>query len=192
MWTSTRFILHLSLLFLLQLNMKGQADAAGHCTDSQGQATGCCERKTVGSYNYTFVEEAPGGPRDCLTGCRYNRDDDGTGPYCFASGPYKSTCTSRVEITNYCYRSNYCYGTITESNADIINYKADANSTVCETVKSTVTEVSATCFFPTPDGGNQPVPCTPYDHETGTPFSRNFNIGCKDGETDQCLVHAKN
>jgi len=166
--------------------MKGQADAAGHCTE-------CCERKTVGGYNYTFVERAPGGHPDCITGCRYNRDDDGTGPYCFASGPYKSTCTLRVvEITNYCYKSVYCFGDITEANADIINYNADANSTVCEKVKSTVTEVSAICFFAQPDGSNQPLPCTPYDHEPGTPFSWNFNIDCKDGGDEKCIVRAKN
>jgi len=165
--------------------MKGQADAAGHCTE-------CCERKTVGGYNYTFVERAPGGHPDCITGCRYNRDDDGTGPYCFASGPYKSTCTLRVvEITNYCYKSYYCYGTIIESNADIINYDAVANSTVCEKVKSTVTDVSATCYFPQPDGSTQPLLCTPYDHETG-PFSWNFNIDCKDGGDEKCIVRAKN
>jgi len=189
MWTSTRFVLHLSLLFLLQLNMKGQADAAGHCPEC------CCEWKTVGKHDYTFVEFVPGGPQDCLTGCRYTRNGSGDKTqYCFAKGNEPVTCTKPgcVEMTNYSCYNGTARGIITPLFVPL-RYDYTVGPAVSHTCVKTdqlsdlIENITATVTFENEPGY---IDCAPYVlPKDNTVSPSKFNIGCVDGGVEKCKVY---
>jgi len=192
MWTCIRLSLSFSLLFLLQLNMKGQAQASGH-----SKKTCCCEQKSVGAYNYTLdtTGTAKALP-NCLNDCVYTRDNSDGSQYCFGPGIEPVTCTKRdyVEIVNYCEGSEKAYGKIVYY-LDIPIYTANytvgpAISDTCVKVPdlASVEEVTATVYFGFPIGTT--IQCTPFDYmaNVGGGHPWKFNIDCKDGGVDQCIV----
>jgi len=191
MWTCIRLRLSFSLLFLLQLNMKGQAQASGH-----SKKTCCCEQKTVGAYNYTLdtTGTVPAG-LNCLNDCVYTRDNSDGSQYCFAPGYEPVTCTKGpyIEIVNYCKDSEgakgnifYYLGMYPRANYTV----GPAISHTCVKVKdvASVDEVTAMVSFGYPIGS---IKCTSWDYFTNTlqGHPSKFNIACKDGEYDECIVH---
>merc|ERR1711962_91499 len=60
---------------------------------SQPAPTSCCETKTVGGVNYTFVrEDSAAIGYSCLSPCVYERDDQPGTAFCFAQGDQQVVC----------------------------------------------------------------------------------------------------
>jgi len=183
MWTSTRFSIIFFLFFLLQLNLKGQADAAGHSEP-------CCESKSVGNYNYTLSKKGST-PTICPRDCIYTRDNEGeANEYCFAPGKEHVYCNNRgyAEITNHCGAT--AEGAVYPKDYNPIVYTVGPNNTVYVKPISEVFEVAARVSFP---GGNPPPPTIlfcDYQKTPSEPWAWKFSIACKDGGSEKCLVHA--
>jgi len=186
MWSCIRLSLAFGLLFLLQLNMKGQAQASGHSKEAC-----CCEKKTVGAYSYT-LNTTGGALPNCLNDCVYTRDnDDDKNKYCFARGIEPVTCRKPAcfEISNYCQESQGAYGSITfHSSYPPVNYTvgpAISHEYVKVPDVRNIDIVTATCSYGSPIGLD--LECTPFISDPSTGEPSKFNIA---GDVDKCIVHA--
>jgi len=182
MWTFTRFSFVFFLLFLLQLNMKGQADAADHYGPC------CCKSKTVGNYTYTFSKTGSGDPL-CPKDCIYTRDNEGNDEYCFAPGIEPVTCNNRgyAQITNYC--NGTANGAINIYRSDLTpkyNFTVGPDSTICVEPISDVETVTATITFQ----GGKILPCQYYGKSLFMNWAWKFSIACQDGGSEKCKVRA--